>query len=167
MSNDPNGAEPIGFSTSEWTIKDGRRSSGSTAYLKPILSRRNLTLQTNANVTKLTMVNGRAAGVEFVTNGRTQQMTADREVILCGGVFNSPQLLMLSGIGPAQHLRDHGIRPLVDLPVGKNLQDHLQVRIRWSRVGTSPFARLMPRPRRSGHGAGVAVQDWSSHDTAE
>jgi 4-pyridoxate dehydrogenase len=147
VTDDPNGSEPIGFSASEWTISDGRRASGSTAYLKPILKRPNLTLRTHAYATKVTMSGGRATGVDFVARGDAAHVEASREVILCGGVFNSPQLLMLSGIGPAGHLRDNGIAPLVDLPVGQNLQDHLQVRIRWSRLGTSPFGRLMRADR--------------------
>jgi 4-pyridoxate dehydrogenase len=147
MSDDPNGSEPIGFSTSEWTIKDGRRASGSTACLQPALGRPGLTLRTHAHATKVTIANGPATGVEFITRGDTLHAEASREVILCGGVFNSPQLLMLSGIGPANHLRQHGITPLVDLAVGQNLQDHLQARIRWSRVSPSPFQRLMRADR--------------------
>ncbi len=81
---------------------------------------------------------------------------AKREVILCGGVFNSPQLLMLSGIGPAEHLKEMGIAPLIDLPVGRNLRDHLQVRLRWSRLGQGPFRRLM----RADRAALAMAQAW-------
>ena len=77
-----------------------------------------LSLRTSACVTRVTMRGTRASGVDFVSQGATVHVEATREVILCGGVFNSPQLLMLSGIGPASHLRDMGIAPLVDLPVG-------------------------------------------------
>ncbi|MGA8198148.1 MAG: FAD-dependent oxidoreductase [Acetobacteraceae bacterium] len=156
MSDDPNGSEPIGFSASEWTIKDGRRASGATAYLKPVLGRSGLTLRTHAYATKVTINGSRATGVEFVTRGEALHAEASREVILCGGVFNSPQLLMLSGIGPANHLRQHSITPLVDLAVGQNLQDHLQVRIRWARVSPSPFQRLM----RADRAATAMVRAW-------
>ena len=80
-------------------------------------------------------------------SGATAHAEAAREVILCGGVFNSPQLLMLSGIGPAAHLREMDIAPLVDLPVGRNLRDHLQIRLRWSRLQPGPFQRLMRADR--------------------
>ena len=89
----------------------------------------------------------RATGVDFVYEGATVHAEAAREVILCGGVFNSPQLLMLSGIGPAAHLRGLGITPLVDLPVGRNLRDHLMVGLRWRRLGPGPFRRLMRADR--------------------
>jgi len=92
-------------------------------------------------VTGVLMRGTHASGVEFVHQGVTKRAEAAREVILCGGVFNSPQLLMLSGIGPAEHLRDLGIRPLVDPPVGHNLQDHLMVGLQWLRKDTSPFYR--------------------------
>ena len=85
----------------------------------------------------------RAIGVEFVHQGTSQNAAAAREVILCGGVFNSPQLLMLSGIGPASHLRDMGIAPLVDLPVGQNLRDHLSVDVQWTRKDRGPFHQEM------------------------
>jgi choline dehydrogenase-like flavoprotein len=77
----------------------------------------------------------------------TVHVEAMRELILCGGVFNSPQLLMLSGIGPAAHLRGLGIAPRVDLPVGRNLRDHLMVGLRWRRLGPGPFRRLMRADR--------------------
>lgn len=147
VTDDPNGSEPVGFSASEWTIKNGRRASGSTAYLKPILKRPNLTLRTHAYATRVIISHGRANGVEFVTGGEALHAAATREVILCGGVFNTPQLLMLSGVGPAYHLKQHDITPLADLPVGKNLQDHLQVRITWERNGDSPFRHLMRADR--------------------
>jgi choline dehydrogenase-like flavoprotein len=147
VTDDPNGAEPLGFGPSQWTIHHGRRASASNAYLKPALHRTNLTLQTHALATKVTLRGTRATGVEYEHNGTTVCAEAKREVILCGGVFNSPQLLMLSGIGPATHLRDIGIAPLIDLPVGRNLRDHLQVRLRWSRLGPGPFRRLMRADR--------------------
>ena len=147
VTEDANGAEPIGFGDSQWTIRNGRRVSASAAYLKPVLKRPNLSVQMNAQVTRVTLRGTHATGVDFVHQGATVHAEAAREVILCGGVFNSPQLLMLSGIGPAAHLHDVGITALIDLPVGRNLRDHLQVRLRWSRLGRGPFRRLMRADR--------------------
>ncbi len=147
VTEDANGAEPIGFGDSQWTIRNGRRASASAAYLKPVLKRPNLSVRMNAQVTRVTLRGTHATGVDFVHQGATVHAEAAREVILCGGVFNSPQLLMLSGIGPAAHLRDVGITALIDLPVGRNLRDHLQVRLRWSRLGRGPFRRLMRADR--------------------
>ena len=156
VTDDPNGPELTGFGDSQWTIHDGRRASWSAAYLKPILQRRNLTLRTDARATRVMLRGTRATGVEFVHRGATVHAEAKREVILCGGVFNSPQLLMLSGIGPADHLKEMGIGPLIDLPVGRNLRDHLQVRLRWSRLGQGPFSRLM----RADRAALAMAQAW-------
>jgi choline dehydrogenase/4-pyridoxate dehydrogenase len=85
----------------------------------------------------------RATGVRVINQGREQEITADRETILCGGVFGSPQLLMLSGIGPAADLRQVGITPLMNLPVGRNLRDHLSTGLAWARLERSPFQSLM------------------------
>jgi 4-pyridoxate dehydrogenase len=143
VTSDLNGEEPVGFGRNQQTIRNGRRASASAAYLKPILKRSGLSLRTGAMVTRVTMQGTRATGVEFVHQGSTHRAEASREVILSGGVFNSPQLLMLSGIGPAAHLRHTGVAPLVDLPVGQNLRDHLLVDVRWARKDTSPFHREM------------------------
>jgi 4-pyridoxate dehydrogenase len=146
-TEDANGIEPIGFGRCQFTIQGGRRASAAAAYLRPVLTRPNLSLRTGAYVTRVTMRGTRATGVDFVSQGATVHVEATREVILCGGVFNSPQLLMLSGIGPAAHLRELGIAPLVDLPVGRNLRDHLMVGLRWRRLGPGPFRRLMRADR--------------------
>jgi choline dehydrogenase-like flavoprotein len=156
VTDDPNGAELVGLGDSQWTIRHGRRESASTAYLKPVLRRPNLTLRIAARATRVVLRGTRATGVQFVHRGTTVHAEAKREVILCCGVFNSPQLLMLSGIGPAGHLRAVGIVPLIDLPVGKNLRDHLQVRLRWSRLGSGPFRRLM----RADRAALAMAQAW-------
>jgi 4-pyridoxate dehydrogenase len=147
VTEDVNGIEPIGFGRGQFTIRDGRRASASAAYLKPVLTRPNLSLRTGAQVNRVTMQGTRATGVDFVCDGAAIHVEATREVILCGGVFNSPQLLMLSGIGPATHLRSLGITPLIDLPVGRNLRDHLMVGLRWRRLGPGPFRRLMRADR--------------------
>jgi 4-pyridoxate dehydrogenase len=132
-TEDYNGARQEGFGRSQYTIRNGRRCSSARAFLRPALKRRNLTVVTRAYATRVLLQGTRATGVEYVRNGAIVRATADREVILSGGTFNSPHLLMLSGIGPARHLAATGIKPVVDLPVGRNLQDHLAAIIFWSR----------------------------------
>src|SRR5690606_28946973 len=98
------------------------------AYLTPVRQRRNLQVLTGAQVARVQIQNGRATGVVLRVGGRPQTLRATREILLSAGAINSPQLLMLSGIGPAGHLRSHGIDVRVDLPgVGANLQDHLDI----------------------------------------
>jgi 4-pyridoxate dehydrogenase len=129
------------------TIRNGRRASAAAAYLKPVLKRPNLSVRTNAHVTGVVLRGTRTTTVNCIHRGTTIRAEAAREVILSGGTFNSPQLLMLSGIGPAAHLKQIGIAPLVDLPVGRNLRDHLQIRLRSSRPEPGPFRRLMRADR--------------------
>ena len=168
VTDDPNGADPVGFGDSQWTIRSGRRASASAAYLRPVLQRRNLTLRTDARATRVALRGTHATGVEFVHRGATVHAEAKREVILCGGVFNSPQLLMLSGIGPADHLKEMGIAPLIDLPVGRNLRDHLQVRLRWSRLDFRAVPSVdAGRSRRPRHGSGLVVRNGSGDHAAE
>lgn len=132
-NGDFNGAEQEGFGFFQVTQKGGKRCSAAAAYLKPALRRPNLTIQTQAQATRLLVDGTRAVGVEYLRNGRAEQARAGREVILSGGAVSSPQLLMLSGIGPADHLRSLSISPVVDLPgVGQNLQDHLFVSIAYA-----------------------------------
>lgn len=148
ISPDFNGKEQLGFSRSQYTIRNGRRSSAASAFLHHAMKRPNLTVKTSALARRVLMDGTRAVGVEYENGGEVLTAEADREVILSGGVFNSPQLLMLSGIGPADHLREFGIDPLVNLPVGKNLQDHLAAWILWSRPqNTSPFRDLLRADR--------------------
>ena len=148
VNDDFNGREQLGFSRSQYTIRNGRRCSAAVAFLHPARGRANLTVETNAYATRILMQGTRAVGIEYEQGGETNTVHADREVILAGGAFNSPQLLMLSGIGPAEHLRSHGIAPLVDLPVGQNLQDHLAVWIMFARPqNTSPFRDLLRADR--------------------
>src|SRR5262245_14798256 len=125
MNDDFNGASQDGIGFFQVTQKNGKRQSAAAAFLKPALSRPNLTVKTHAHVTKLLLDRNRAAGVAFVQGGKNDVARASREVILSGGTINSPQLLMLSGIGPADHLRKLDIPVIADLPgVGQNLQDH-------------------------------------------
>ena len=125
-NDDFNGAQQAGTGHYHVTQKDGQRFSAAKAYIKPALDRENLTVETGAQVTEIRVEGDRVVGVEFEQDGERHTADADGEVVLCAGAVNSPQLLMLSGIGPADHLADHGIDPVVDLPgVGRNLQDHL------------------------------------------
>ena len=124
-NEDYNGGQQEGFSAIEASIGGGKRSSTARAYLHPAMSRPNLTIQTHAQTTRVVIENGRAVGVEYVSDGKTVTVRAEREIVLSGGSYNTPQLLMLSGIGPADHLREMGIAPILDLPgVGQNLSDH-------------------------------------------
>ena len=140
VTEDYNGPQPIGFSKGQYTIRNGRRSSSANAFLKPARGRPNLTVHTRAHATRILMNGTIATGVEYLRKGKPVSAQADCEVILSGGVFNTPHLLMLSGIGPAPHLRGFGIDCLSDLPVGQNLQDHLVASNFWTRPeNTSPF----------------------------
>jgi len=125
LNPDFNGDTQEGAGLYRVTQKDGRRHSAATAYLKPALGRPNLTVITGAHATRLVFEGRRAVGVEYQRNGRPEQARAG-EVVLCGGAVNTPQLLMLSGIGPREHLESVGVPVREDLPgVGGNLQDHL------------------------------------------
>uniref|UniRef100_A0A146LQX2 L-sorbose 1-dehydrogenase n=1 Tax=Lygus hesperus TaxID=30085 RepID=A0A146LQX2_LYGHE len=110
------------------TIRDGVRCSASTAYLKPVSTKRpNLHIITDAEVSRVIIENGRAKGVEYMYEGKTSQISATREVVVAAGAVGSPKILMLSGVGPKNHLESLGIKVLSDLPVGDNLQDHTRV----------------------------------------
>jgi choline dehydrogenase len=120
-------------------IKDGRRHSAAAAFLMPALERPNLRVVTSAQAARLMLEGTRVTGVEYVKEGRREQVRARREVVLCAGVIDSPKLLMLSGIGPADHLKALGIAVIADAPgVGANLQDHLKLSIRWNGRGALP-----------------------------
>ena len=124
-SEDLNGYQPEGVARLDCTKKNGRRSSAAVAFLHPALSRSNLTLKTQSMSRRILFEGGRAIGIEYQRHGETYVARAEREVILSGGSINSPQLMMLSGIGPADHLKSFGIETRLDLPgVGQNLQDH-------------------------------------------
>lgn len=129
LNADFNGAEQEGFGFYQITTRGGSRCSSATAYLDPIRGKRpNLKVITGAMARKVLFEGRRASGVLYTTRSGAFAEGAAREVILCGGAINSPQLLMLSGLGPAAHLRQHGITVRADLPgVGGNLQDHLDV----------------------------------------
>ncbi len=126
-TDDLGGANPEGFARGEQSVDDqGRRVSSASAYIKPALGRRNLDVRTGVLVRRIVFEDRRAIGVEIEgKDGQTNVVRANREIVLSGGAYNSPHLLMLSGIGPAEHLKDHGIALLHDSPgVGRNLQEH-------------------------------------------
>ncbi len=128
INSDFNGASQEGVGPYQVTHKNGERWSAAKGYLTPNLKRPNLRVITGALTTRIVIKDKRAIGVEFVHEGQTKQLMAGKEVLLSAGAFGSPQILMLSGIGPRQHLLDHGVVPIHDLPgVGENLHDHLDI----------------------------------------
>ena len=131
-TTDVNGYRQEGFAAFDRNVHRGRRLSAARAYLHPVLGRRNLHLATRAFTTRILFEGTRATGVEYVKGGRTQTVQAG-EVICCGGSINSPQLLQLSGVGPADLLARHDIDVVADVPaVGANLQDHLEVYVQFA-----------------------------------
>ncbi len=148
QTDDYNGAVQEGFGRLQMTIENGRRASTATAYLRPALKRPNLKVETEALATRIAIENGRATGVEYTRGGVPQRVTARREVILAGGVINTPQLLMISGIGDPVELGRFGIKTLVASPqVGQNLQDHVSVILMYRRKTPGPFFRMMRADR--------------------
>ena len=164
VTDDYNGSKQEGFGAMEQTIHNGRRWSAANAYLRPALKRKNINL-VSGFARRVIIESGRAVGVEVTRRRRTEVIRARREVIIAASSINSPKLLMLSGIGPAMHLKEHGIPVLVDRPgVGQNLQDHMEVYIQQeslkpitlnSRLGL--FSKAMIGAEwlffKSGHGA--------------
>jgi choline dehydrogenase len=131
-TDDFNGEQQEGFGPYQVTIHNGRRWSAASAYLTPILDRKNLTIESNAQVARVLFEGKRAVGVEFVQNKEKKQARAAREVILSGGAVNTPQVLLLSGIGDGETLKRFDIPQVMELKgVGKNLQDHLDCSIQY------------------------------------
>ncbi|TIN46040.1 MAG: choline dehydrogenase, partial [Mesorhizobium sp.] len=129
LTDDYNGAKQEGFGPMEQTIRGGRRWSAASAYLRPALRRKNVSL-VKGFARRVIIENQRATGVEIEVRRRIQVIKARREVIVAASSINSPKILMLSGIGPAQHLREYGIPVIADRPgVGRNLQDHMELYI--------------------------------------
>ncbi|MGF1609907.1 MAG: GMC family oxidoreductase, partial [Kiloniellales bacterium] len=147
-TEDYNGAQQEGFGRLQMTIRKGRRCSGATGYLRPALKRPNLAVKTGALATRLVVEDQRAVGVEYLDNGKLSVARAQREVLLCGGVINTPQLLMLSGIGDPAELKRLGLPVKAELPgVGRNLQDHVSVILMYRRKEPGPFHRMMRADR--------------------
>jgi choline dehydrogenase len=131
-NDDFNGPTQEGAGYFQLTTRNGRRWSTAAGYLKEARRRSNLRVEVNALTARILFEGRRAVGVEYRQNGEMRTAYADGEVILSGGAFNSPQLLQLSGVGPQQLLRDHGIGVIADMPgVGEDLQDHLQIRMQY------------------------------------
>ena len=127
LTEDVNGRQQEGFGRMDMTVGEGRRWSAANASLKPVRHRKNLQVRTHSLASKVRFDGRRATGVDYLRRGAAMTTMARREVILCGGAINSPHLLKLSGVGPAEELRKHGIDVVCDRPgVGENLQDHLE-----------------------------------------
>lgn len=158
-TDDFNGPAPHGAGPYDFTIHAGRRVSTARAFLDPARARPNLAVRIRAHVTRVICEKGRAMGVGLAEGGREIVLRAGREVILCGGTINSPQILMLSGIGPAAHLAAHGIPVAADSPgVGGNLQDHLLVRVMHATPSTDTIDGL----RRVDRALLAGLQAWIS-----
>jgi choline dehydrogenase len=148
-NDDLHGRLEEGFACGEITVDArGRRANSARAYLHPVRHRPNLEVLQGVLTTRVLIENGRAVGVELRRGGETRAVYAGREVILCGGAYNSPQLLLLSGIGPAEQLRAHAIRCRVDLPgVGGNLSEHLRAGLQFATREPVSFLRELRADR--------------------
>ena len=150
LTADVNGYKQEGFAAFDRNLRRGRRLSAARAYLHPVMHRKNLTVQCRALVTKLMIENKKVTGVNFELPFGRKRTAMAREVILCGGAFNSPQLLQVSGIGDSEHLKKVGVEPVHHLPgVGANLQDHLEVYVQHSctkPVSLNPMLKMHNRP---------------------
>ncbi len=151
LTDDVNGYRQEGFARFDRNIHHGRRLSASRAYLHPVMDRANLRVETLAQATRIRFEGTRAVGVDYLRAGRWARSVEAGEVILCGGAFNTPQLLQLSGVGNASHLGGLGIHVVHDLPgVGENLQDHLEVYVQYASrqpVSIAPGLRWRSRPK--------------------
>ncbi|MGB3828442.1 MAG: choline dehydrogenase [Ornithinimicrobium sp.] len=151
LTDDVNGYRQEGFAKFDRNVYRGRRLSAARAYLHPVMKRPNLTVRTLATVSGLHTEGTRVTGVDYLVAGKAKRSASAGEVIVCGGAFNTPQLLQLAGIGDPAHLAGLGIEPLVDLPgVGQNLQDHLEVYIQHESsqpVSIAPWLKHHHKPR--------------------
>jgi len=151
MTDDVNGYRQEGFARFDRNVHRGRRLSAARAYLHPVMKRPNLRVETLAHVMGLRTEGTRVTGVDYVRAGKLHRSVNAKEVILCGGAINSPQLLQLSGIGNASELQALGITPVADIPgVGENLQDHLEVYIQYASkqpVSIGPWLKHRHKPR--------------------
>jgi choline dehydrogenase len=146
---DFNGAAQEGAGYYQATVGRGRRWSTSVAYLRPARRRRNLVVTPNATATRILVENGRAAGVEYHTPNGMRTARCGGEIIISGGVYGSPQLLLLSGIGPGAHLKEMGLDVVRDLPaVGANLHDHFNTYVAWRSTKAGTFNDLFRSPLR-------------------
>jgi len=156
ICNDHHAGSQEGMSRIELTVRDGRRASTARAYLEPARSRANLTIRIQSQVTRITLEGQRATGVEYLRKGSLERAQAKREVVLCGGAYNSPQVLQLSGIGPPEHLEGAGVKVLHALPgVGANLIEHPNLLNIYRMNGKLGFTRFLRFDR-----AALAVMEW-------
>ncbi|KAK2575515.1 hypothetical protein KPH14_011236 [Odynerus spinipes] len=133
ITEDHNGARITGFTVAQMASKDGVRVSTAAAFLRPMRFRRNLQIALNATATKIIVENNKAVGVQYYQDGEFRVARASREIVVSGGAVNSPQLLLLSGIGPKEHLRAVNVSVVKDLPgVGENLQNHVSYTLSWN-----------------------------------
>jgi choline dehydrogenase len=150
LTDDVNGYRQEGFAPFDRNVHDGKRLSAARAYLHPVMNRPNLDVRTRALVTRILFEGSRAVGVEYTVGRGAPKRVRAGEVVLCGGAINSPQTLMVSGIGPAAHLTELGIDVVADLPgVGENLQDHLEVYVQYActqPVSVAPYMKMWRRP---------------------
>ncbi|WP_214406159.1 choline dehydrogenase [Pseudonocardia lacus] len=154
LTTDFNGARQEGFSAFERFIVNGKRRSSSQAYLRPVQGRKNLTVRTHAYATKIVFAGTRATGVVYRGKNGTEYHVSGGEIVLCGGSFNSPQLLQLSGVGNADELKDVGITPIHHLPgVGENLEDHLAVQVQ--HASTQPISMIAMKNKLNWPGMGL------------
>ena len=144
VTDDYNGAQQEGFGRSQRTVRNGRRCSAAVAYLRPAMQRGRVDVAVNALVTRVLIEGSRAVGIEYLKGSERVVVRAEREVILTAGVINSPQVLMLSGIGDPDMLREHGIPVSAPLRgVGRNLQDHLSAAVAYRRREPGPLHARM------------------------
>jgi len=154
---DINGRSQTGAGLYHVTQRDGRRCSSAAAFIKPVLDHDDLTVETRAHATRVRFDDeNRATGVDYRTDGEARRIDVSEEVVLSAGAYDTPQLLMCSGVGPAEHLREHGIDVVADRPgVGRNLQDHLFSFVVYERTDDEP-----PAPTSNiGEGAGYTYVD--------
>jgi len=155
---DYNGASQEGFARLQVNAVNGRRQSTAVAYLRPAMQRPNLEVEVRAHVNRIILEDGRAVGIEYSKDDRVQTVRAEKEVILSGGAINSPQVLLLSGIGPGEHLREMGIETLCEVPgVGSDLQDHPSIGLEFYYAGNSQFHKDLRIDRLAFHVARVKL----------
>ena len=158
LTDDVNGYRQEGFARFDRNLHRGRRLSAARAYLHPVMNRPNLRVETLAHVTGLRTEGTRVTGVDYLRGGKLHRSVDAKEVILCGGAINSPQLMQLSGIGNAAELEALGIKSVVDLPgVGENLQDHLEVYIQYASKQPVSIGPVAQAPPQAAHRRRVAV----------
>lgn len=139
LTPDYNGERNEGFGPIQYTISGGRRVSSARAFLHPVLGRKNLTVRTRSHATKVLFEGDRAVGIEYLQGNVRKEVRASERVVLCLGAVNTAHLLLLSGVGPADHLKAMSIEPVADLPVGQSLEDHLAATMLWRRKHADPF----------------------------